>query len=317
MLALPIPAGDTGATRRDWQFRRVSQYLRFKERTCERLIMMRTKQSLWIITLTIMFVIVVASCAQLTTEGTKGDSRMNGTVQGIGTGVLLQHGGQEYVVTALHVAEACGFEPFIDINGMWTPSTWEVIGSDSDNDIAVLRRVGKNDDKIARLTARYGKDGIIFGAMGTALGFPGTIPPIEWVRYGEHLRPFPIPAHITLSFGIGRERYYTGGYLNHGFSGGPIVAWSGTNPIISGIITSKAYTIGLGGAGEHAGLVGITDISVAERIIAEYNNQTIEVFQDGKPMLKAEGLKHWSYATLVTAEIMDSVVRLGMLTDQG
>ena len=133
------------------------------------------------------------------------------------------------------------------------------------------------------------------------------------LRVEGHLRPVPIPAHITLSFGFGRASYYTGGYLNHGFSGGPVVAWLGTHPTISGIITRKANVIRSDGNLEHAGLVGITDITVAERIIAGYNNLTIEQFQDGKPMSKTDGPKQWSYTSLVTAEIMDSVIRLGKL----
>ena len=235
-------------------------------------------------------------------------------MQGVGTGVLLQHDGQEYVVTALHVAEACNFDPLIDMNGVWTFSTWEVIGTDSENDIAVLRRVGENDKRIARLAARYGLKGTIFGASATALGFPGTIPPIEWARFGQDLRPVPIPAHITLSFGLGKGNYYTGGYLNHGFSGGPIVAWSGTNPTLAGIITSKANTIRPDGFSEHAGLVGITDITVAERIIAQHINLTLQDFQEGKPEL--DGAERLFQPTMVTGKILDSVVRLGKLTNQ-
>ncbi len=202
------------------------------------------------------------------------------------------------------------------MNGAWMSSTWEVIGTDSESDIAVLRRIGGDDKKIARLAARYGNEGIVFGASATALGFPGATPPIEWARFEEHLRPVPIPAHITLSFGIGRGSYYTGGYLSHGFSGGPIVAWSGTNPTISGIITRKANVIRSDGTLEHAGLVGITDITVAERMISSYNNLTIEQFQDGKPKSKADAPKQWICASLVTAEIMDSVIRLGKLIIQ-
>ena len=270
-----------------------------------------------VIALAAMLAIILGSCAQLASEMPSEDSvkpRTDNIVQGVGTGVLLQHDGQEYVVTALHVAEACSFEPFIDMNGVWMPSTWKVIGTDSENDIAVLQRVGENDNKIARLAARYGMNGIIFGASATALGFPGTTPPIEWARFDQTLRPVPIPAHITLSFGLGKGSYYTGGYLNHGFSGGPIVAWSGTNPTIAGIITSKAYTIRPDGVGEHAGLVGITDITVAERIIADHNNLAAQAFQDGKP--EFDGAERLFQPTMVTAEILDSVVRLGKLTNQ-
>ncbi len=275
---------------------------------------MKFERASTVIALVIMCAIVIVGCTQTANdakfEGEQRMSRDKSEVQPIGTGVLLQHGDQEYVVTALHVARACEFEPLIDVFGEWSTSTWQTIGTDEDNDIAVLQRVGENDSKIGRLAARYGHVGTVFGSVSLALGFPGTIPPINWSRQAGQLRPVPMPVLTTLYFGTD-DSHYTGGYLNYGFSGGPIVAWAGNHPTITGIITSKALTSNQSGTPEHAGLVGVSDITLVERIIAKHNNQTLEQFQDGKPKADTGRPNEASPVSLVTAEIMDAVVRLG------
>lgn len=230
-----------------------------------------------------------------------------------GTGVILHYAGQEFVVTALHVAKQCDFNPLIDYKGDWTNSSWRTIGvSDDITDIAVLQRVGSSDSKIARLSARYGTTGTTFGAASVALGFPVAAPEsVEWSRRDDDQRPVPIGAPLTLYFAPG-DIQYSGGYLNHGFSGGPVVAWSGGNSTITGIITRKLVTKATYDnktRTEHAGLVAFAAIEVAERILAEHMGHSQEEIGIHKPQPFQNRLPQ--PATLVTAEIMNSVVRLG------
>ena len=262
----------------------------------------------------VAFAIIIASCTQMTTPPNPvGEQRMPNEInqpEHIGTGVLLQNNNQEYVVTALHVAQDCNFEPLIDVFGTWTPSTWKTIGTDEKNDIAVLQRVGAEDPNIGKLAALYGREGTVHGATAVAMGFPGTTEPITWTRMGEHFRPLPMLVPTLLYFGAD-DSHYSGGYLNYGFSGGPIVAWTGSQAIITGIITKKANTLRPDGEIEHAGLVGVSDIAVAERIVAEYNNQTIEEFRNGKPKAHSTVQERRLPETLSPAEIIDAVIRLG------
>lgn len=240
---------------------------------------------------------------------------INQNFAGIGTGILLHYAGQEFVATAFHVADECDFNPAIDCNGTWMNSTWKTIGMDEKNDIAILQRVGAEDSQLARLSAMYGMGGATLGAIGAALGFPDTLEPIEWMRWQEDLRPSPIgvPLLINFNFAPG-DTHYSGGYLNHGFSGGPVVAWSGTNSTIIGIITKKSLTKTTYGKEtrlEHAGLVGFTGIQVVERLLANHMNHDIQEIQRWKPQLSQDRASSQPPTSLVTSEIMDSVVRLG------
>ena len=236
-------------------------------------------------------------------------------MQDMGTGILLQYDDQEYIVTALHVAQAGEFEPLIDIYGKWSTSTWNTIGIDEGNDVAVLQRVGANDSKIGELAARYGREGTILGSFGVALGFPVTLPPVKWTRQQGQLRPIPMPVLTTIYFGA-EDTHYSGGYLNYGFSGGPIVAWAGNHSTITGIVTKKAIVSRPDGTVEHAGLVGIASIDIVERIIAKHNGQTIDEFRASKPKADSTKSNQWSPASMVTAEIMDAVIRLGTSVKQ-
>ena len=226
-----------------------------------------------------------------------------------GTGTLLHYDGHEYVVTALHVAQDCGFEPLIDVFGQWTPSVWEVIGEDKDCDIAVLERIGENDKQLARLTATYGLDRVAIGSVAMALGFPDATEPIEWMRTEGDLRPAALPVP-TMVYNALADRYYAGGYVNHGFSGGPIVAWAENHPTIIGIITQKAQVFRPDGMLEHAGLVGVTFIDVAGRFVANHRGHTLEEFKEKRPKSKQDRAP-FRWETLYTGEICDAVVRLG------
>ena len=261
----------------------------------------------------VAWTIIVASCAQMI-DGPKPTvqqpvQEQENQMHHEGTGILIQHNDQEYVITTLHLARPCEFEPLIDIFGQWSTSTWKTIGIDEQNDVAVLQRIGANDSKIARLAARYGSEGTVLGSFAVALGFPGITPPVKWIRQAGKLRPVPMPVLTTIYFGA-EDSYYSGGYLNYGFSGGPIVAWAGNHPTITGLVTQKATALRPDGILEHAGLVRIAAIGVAERIIAQHNNQTTDEFRAGKPKTDSYTQTQWSPASMMTAEIIDAVIRL-------
>ena len=227
----------------------------------------------------------------------------------VGTGVLLQYAGQEYMATALHVAESCDFNPLIEYGGEWRPSTWKLIGTDEENDAAVLQRVGVEDARITTLEAMYGKGGSVFGAQAAALGFPDTVDGINWKRFRCSLRPLPMTVPVSLYFSTG-ETHYSGGYVNHGFSGGAIVAWNGTQPTIVGIITKKTRVYRTDGFIEHAGLVGFADIAVVERILARHATHDMREVRWNKPT-PTDNLQKPQPPSLFTGEIMDAVIMLG------
>ena len=233
------------------------------------------------------------------------------TVQHIGSGVLIQHNEHEYVVTALHVAKPCSFQPLIDHQGGWQQSTWQTIGIDEKNDVAVLERVGDNDRKIAALTLGYGFEGVVFGGTANAFGFPGTTPPIEWSRQEGQRRPVPMSVLVSIYPALG-DTHYSGGYLNYGFSGGGIVAWAGTHPTLIGIITRKALTAGKNSL-EHAGLVGYASIKVVERILAAHTGESIEAFLAVKPSMASSEASIPTPSSLMMGEVVDAIIMLGGL----
>lgn len=232
-----------------------------------------------------------------------------------GTGVLLHYSDQEFIATALHVAKQCDFNPMIDYKGQWTKSSWKTIGVDEENDIAILQRIGTEDSRIAWLSAMYGDAGATYGAICTALGFPQTHHPIEWMRFSEDLRPIPLSTSLLLYL-TGGDTHYSGGYLNHGFSGGPIVAWSGTHCTIIGIITTKSLVKTVYDnqiRTEHAGLVGFAGIRVVERLLSSHMNHDIQDIKPWKPQPSHNQAPYPQPASLSTAEILGSVIRLGSL----
>ena len=218
-------------------------------------------------------------------------------------------------MTALHVAKICNYRPLIDLDGHWTPSEWQTIGIDEHNDLAVLQRVGAKDQKIATLRAKYGRGNVTFGSTALALGFPKTTPPIVFTRMPTQgpTKPFPMGV-LAASYPSVADHHFIGAYVNRGFSGGPIVEWAKNHATITGIITHKGITETPSGENEHAGLIRVTNIAVAERIIARHKGLTIEQFRDGKPKpIAGEGPDH-NPVSLMRREIIDAVIRLGTLT---
>lgn len=234
----------------------------------------------------------------------------------VGTGVLLQYAGQEYMATALHVARECDFNPLIGYGGdEWKTSTWKRIGTDEENDVAVLQRVDEEDAKIVTRepVAIYGKGAVAIGASGIAVGFPGTLEGINWLIHPDTSRPVPMNVPVSLYL-TSEDTNYSGGYVNRGFSGGAIVVWDGrqSTSTIVGIITRKTEVQRTDGFIEHAGLVGFADIAVVERILAKHANHDMREVMYKKPRPPINNRETPCMpVSIFTTDIMDAVIMLG------
>lgn len=231
-------------------------------------------------------------------------------VEHIGSGVLIHHAGKEYVATALHVAEDCNFEPLIGTAFLWRPSTWETVGIDQANDVAVLERVGERDNNLTSSTLHYGFNRVTSGAMANAFGFPITKPPIQWSIMGGTGRPVPMAVSVLTYPAMG-DIQYCGGYLNYGFSGGAIVAWAETHPTVIGIISEKGLTESGSWQDEHAGLVRFAHIRVVERIIGDSTGLTRDEFQAGKPSNQLSDRGPYTPSSLTTSQVVDGIIMMG------
>ena len=47
-----------------------------------------------------------------------------------GSGVALHYGGQDFLATANHVVDGCGYQPWIELGGTWQPGQGDTIGAD-------------------------------------------------------------------------------------------------------------------------------------------------------------------------------------------
>ena len=203
----------------------------------------------------------------------------------IGSGVVVHHREREFLATALHVARQCEFQPVVKRNGSWWRVQWSVVGIDEVADIAVLET---KPSKLSNLTPEYGHVGITLGAIGRAMGFPALSDPREVDHIGE-LEGHPIPLTVLvssyLSFREGQETsvHYLGGYVNAGFSGGPVLLPSDNGWKIAGIITHREAVIKSMYRtneetskterilyGEPSGLIRFADIRVAIALIDSF-----------------------------------------------
>ncbi|MCY3691111.1 MAG: serine protease [Chloroflexota bacterium] len=166
-----------------------------------------------------------------------------------GTGFAVEIDGEQYLVTANHVAKASQYKPQILMEGWDSTFNWKTIGKDEDNDVAVLAA----DRQLCPPTEIQIETGkITFGQTGYALGFP--------MDYGTdifgRLEPegdapsYPMPmAAPTTFYGGGNPRYYWGS-VAIGFSGGPVVfpTWPDpsrpTTPLSSGNWAITGVVIG-------------------------------------------------------------------------
>lgn len=205
----------------------------------------------------------------------------------VGSGVVVQHKGSEYLATALHVAKACTFEPAIRVKDDWLRTEWETVGIDETADVAVAKTPTK---LMPNLTPKYGTAGVIYGGIGRAVGFPalGDHREIGHISMTPEGSPIPLSVLVAAYFsdfkGEKKDVHYAGGYVNAGFSGGAMLFPADDGWTIAGIIThkdnvmrdtlpSKSPNNGEAGHshmfGESAGLIRYADYRVVERLIEE------------------------------------------------
>ena len=198
----------------------------------------------------------------------------------VGSGVIASHNGNEYLVTALHVAESCGFRPLVRFRGQWNSMDWRTVATDRDHDVAVLETDTAVLDS-QQIPVLYGEPGgLVFGQIGYALGYPGFEdnggPSIDHILEAQG-RPMPMVTLVIANFAAGGNSTYSASYINAGFSGGAVVFpmpdddWS-----IAGIITHfpnvprPVYRDGAETQDfvmQHAGLVGYTAFRVVQDLI--------------------------------------------------
>ena len=152
-----------------------------------------------------------------------------GSVIPFGSGVIvsLDHG--EYLVTAHHVAAACGFDPFVRYRNQWHRLGWRVVADSEKLDVTVLESDTKFISADNPLAVGYGTvKGLAHGQIGYALGFPRIAGDsgfnLSHVTVFDD-RPMPIPAMLVVNLPMaGVESAYGASYINDGYSGGAIVA---------------------------------------------------------------------------------------------
>lgn len=199
-----------------------------------------------------------------------------------GSGVVIYHDKNQYMVTALHVAKSCGFQPLVRFNGQWNSMDWRTAAISQDHDVAVLETDAILDDK--RIPVLYGEpEGLMFGQIGYALGFPGfqndSVPSVAHILEVRGERPMPMPSLVTANFAAGARSTYSASYINAGFSGGAIVfPMRENNWTIAGIITHfptirrPVYRDGKKTqdfVAEHTGLVGYTGLGFIQELIED------------------------------------------------
>ena len=140
---------------------------------------------------------------------------------------MLRHDGGEFLVTALHVAKGCGFQPRIRWAGEWREAKWETIATDEIADIAVLQS-DLQPPIHPNLNPRYGRGEVMLGGVGRAMGFPALFDEAEVSHIGE-MQGLPLAVSTVISaYWASNDDAkpgieYLGGYINSGFSGGAIV----------------------------------------------------------------------------------------------
>lgn len=150
-----------------------------------------------------------------------------------GTGFFVERNGREYLVTARHVAQSCGYNPRIICQDnahadSWTTvsqMTWTFVGEDETSDVAVLTTHDVCIFGRMRMILRLGNVGINYGSVGYALGFPADLDPSEaaFFKHSDAVSmPLPIPALATFYMSRG-NLLVCSGYTTYGYSGGPLL----------------------------------------------------------------------------------------------
>ena len=164
-----------------------------------------------------------------------------GSAVPVGSGVVVHLQDEEYLATALHVAQDCQFQPLIRRSKQWASARWETVGIDERADVAVLKT---STATLSRLTPRYGLGHVLMGAVGRAMGFPAITDPEEVSHIGE-IKGVPVPlttlvsAYFSPGTDAGTGIHYAGGYVNAGFSGGAMLFPTTEGWTVGGIIMHR------------------------------------------------------------------------------
>ena len=135
-----------------------------------------------------------------------------------GTGFAVEVDGNQYLVTANHVAKVCQYKPQILMEGWDSTFNWITIGEDEENDVAVLAA----DRQLCSPTEIQIETGAIaLGQTGYALGFPADYGTDFSMRLEPEGRPGAMAAP-AIFYGSGKQTYYWGSVAS-GFSGSPVV----------------------------------------------------------------------------------------------
>ena len=200
-----------------------------------------------------------------------------GLTSPLGSGTVININNEQFLATALHVADPCSFNPQVRYQKRWNRLIWQTVGIDIQHDIAVLKSDTLLDSR--RIPVKYGEpEGLIYGQIGYALGYPGIGNSVDHIVEANG-RPIPLIAIATAVFGV--DQAYSPGYINAGFSGGALAFPVGDKDwTIAGIITAfptvprPVYNNGAKTGDyvhEHSGLIKYTSINVVKNIINKSN----------------------------------------------
>ena len=142
------------------------------------------------------------------------------TIQG--TGFAIEVGGRQYLVTANHVAEKCGYQPQLLLAGWDATVSWKTIGKNEVADVAVL---AANRQICPTWEVRLDQKGVILGTIGFALGFPMDYG-VDWIQkleqpYAVGSVPMASPITFYVPQATPNDHYHYWGSVTMGFSGGP------------------------------------------------------------------------------------------------
>ena len=198
--------------------------------------------------------------------------------EAVGSGVIANLNGAQYLITALHVYRKCNAKPLVRFNAKWNQYDLKTIAIDADTDIAVLKShvtLAGNYE-----TVKFGEPGgLKYGQIGYALGFPGfNHSPGQGTSHivEGNGRPLPIVTPAMANYSA-EKILYCAGFVNAGFSGGAIVFpiedkhWSIVG-IITHFPTVKRPVLNNGRETgeyvlEHTGLVGFTNATSVVKLI--------------------------------------------------
>ena len=195
----------------------------------------------------------------------------------VGTCFTVDVDGRGYVVTARHMAEGIESRHAVELwhDGVWKRLPVELVGHGADGaDITVLapeqRFGGGHPIKL--------DGGLVLGEEVSFLGFPFG----EGSEVGSLNSDFPLPwvkRAIVSSFDTERDIVYLDGHNNPGFSSGPVVHGSGTEPRILGVISG--YRFDRQKVLDASGHEGPYTYDLNAGIVLAYNvNRVVEIVND-------------------------------------